>query len=237
MNHLFKICVLSGVLLIFGCKKETEKPKVIYESNKKPEQAAKKDSTALVIADLPIHMEGTGFLLFPVGEYRLADNSEYASSRGGSLNYKVSNYSEYQISGFIRNIKFQQIGKDTIYALTDKSINIQSVTYLKNIADRSKQQLLVYVLEDMDTNKDVKLDDSDIHSLYLSEISGGRFTKVSTDFQELIDWNVVESMNRLYYRTTEDTNKNGAFDKDDMLHYYFVDLADKAWKSIEYKPL
>jgi hypothetical protein len=108
---------------------------------------------------------------------------------------------------------------------------------LKTVADKTKQQILVYVLEDMDTNKDVKLDDNDIKSLYLSDISGDRFTKISLDYQELIDWKVLESNNRLYYRTIEDSNKNGAFDKKDQLHYYFIDLSGKEWKSIEYNPV
>jgi hypothetical protein len=43
---------------------------------------------------------------------------------------------------------------------------------------------------DADTNRDGKLDSSDIKSLYLSEI---RFTKVSMDLQELIDWNLIDS--------------------------------------------
>jgi hypothetical protein len=71
----------------------------------------------------------------------------------------------------------------------------------------------------MDTNKDGKLDTSDIKALYLSKISGEKFTKISSDFQELIDWKLIES-NRLYYRTVEDTNKNGQFDKKDVVIYY-----------------
>jgi hypothetical protein len=46
---------------------------------------------------------------------------------------------------------------------------------------------------DLDTNKDGKLDSSDIKCLYLSDISGKKFTKISADFQELIDWNLIES--------------------------------------------
>jgi hypothetical protein len=46
---------------------------------------------------------------------------------------------------------------------------------------------------DADTNRDGKLDSSDIKSLYLSEISGKRFTKVSMDLQELIDWKLIDS--------------------------------------------
>jgi hypothetical protein len=65
---------------------------------------------------------------------------------------------------------------------------------------------------DADTNRDGKLDSSDIKSLYLSEISGKRFTKVSMDLQ-LIDWNLIDSKSRLYFRTVEDTNKMGSLIK------------------------
>jgi hypothetical protein len=96
---------------------------------------------------------------------------------------------------------------------------------------------MVYTVADMDTNKDNKLDNNDIKSLYVSDISGKNFTKISVDFQELIDWNVIDSRNRLYFRTVEDTNKNGAFDKEDRLHYFYLDLLAKEWKAEEYRPI
>jgi hypothetical protein len=221
-------------MFLFSCKKEVETPKVIYENPSKAVIAAKADTTKIEVADLPIQMEGTNYLLFPIGELSVSDKNYDSSSRRNQLNYKISNYSEYQITGYMRNLKMQQIGKDTITSLTDKDILIQSITYLKSIATKTKQQILVYVLEDMDTNKDLKLDDNDIKSLYLSDISGDRFSKVSVDFQELIDWNLVESTNRLYFRTIEDTNKNGEFDKKDIVHYHFIDLSGKDWKVSDY---
>ncbi len=225
-------------MFLFSCKKEVETPKVIYENPSKVVIVPIDDTTKIEVADLPIQMEGTNYLLFPIGQLSVSDKNYDSSSRGGNqLNYKVSNYSEYQITGFLRNVKMQQIGKDSIKTLTDKDIVIQSITYLKSIADKTKQQILVYVIEDMDTNKDLTLDDNDIKCLYLSDISGNRFIKISVDFQELIDWNVVESINRLYFRTIEDTDKNGEFDKKDKLHYHYIDLSNKDWKSNEYNPI
>lgn len=229
--------VLFFVILFSSCKQEKEKPKVIYEGPSKVESQSKKDTARVTIVGLPIQMEGTNFLLFPVGELNSSEKGLDSYSGSSQMNYKVSNYSEYQITGYIRNLKFQRVGQDSISNLTDKNILIQSITYLKTIGDKTKQHILVYELEDMDTNKDVKLDDNDIKSLYLSDISGGRFTKLSMDFHELIDWKVVETVNRLYYRTSEDTNKNGAFDNNDKFHYFYVDLSGKEWQPIEYNPL
>ena len=151
--------------------------------------------------------------------------------------FVVSNYGGYEITGYLSNLKFQEVGSDSLKVLTDKPIMIERISYLKTIADKTKKQLLVYVLEDMDSNKDGKLDSSDIKNLYISTINGSNFTKLSAEFHELIDWSLIESQNRLYFRTIEDTNKNGAFDKDDKVHYHFVDLLTKELKVEEYQPL
>lgn len=159
-----------------------------------------------------------------------------SNSRNNSVSYTVSNYGEYEITGYLNNIKFKEIGKDTLYSLTDKPVVIQSATFLKEHAVKNKQQLLVYVLGDMDTNKDAKLDESDIKALYISEINGANFTKLSEDFQELIDWKYLETNNSIFFRTVEDTNKNGEMDSTDKVIYSKVNLLDKEWKVEKYDP-
>ncbi|SNB02872.1 putative lipoprotein (fragment) [Flavobacterium psychrophilum] len=89
----------------------------------------------------------------------------------------------------------------------------------------------------MDTNNDGKINSSDIKTIYLSDISGSKFTKIAADFEELIDWNLIESNSRLYFRTIEDINKNGAFDKTDKVHYHFVNFQNKDWKVEEYSAI
>lgn len=228
-------------LLFTGCKEDIAgKPKVIYETAAKAEAEIKIDTAQIEIADLPIQMQGTNYLIHPVGDLNVGGNTKakYESvSRVNDISFTVSNYSENEITGYLRNLKFQEIGSDSIKPLSDKPLLIQTATFLKSVADRTKQQIMVYSLADMDTNKDGKLDVNDIKSLYISEISGNRFTKMSVDFQELIDWNMVESQNRLYFRTIEDTNKNGEFDKNDAVHYHFIDLRTKDWKVFDYKPV
>lgn len=230
----FTLFVLA---ICFSCKnEEAEKPKVIYEELPKSKDVLVKDTSQIVVADLPINLEGTNFLIHPVGVVAQKGKG-YKTSSYAQEGFTVSNYGEFQITGFLKNLKFQEIGKDSIYLLTDKPILIETATYLKNLADKSKNQLLVYTLADMDTNKDGKLDNSDIKSLYLSTVSGQKFTKLTQDFQELIDWKVIESKNLLYFRTLEDTNKNGEFDPRDKLHYYVVNLANNEWKINTYNPI
>ena len=235
MKNIFFFLIVS--LAFVSCKKEEqEKPKVIYETQPKSQAKPQVDTSKADISDLPVHMEGTNFLIFPVGDMNFFKKQGYASSKGDkNISYTISNYGEYEITGYLDNLKFQEIGKDTIYALTDKNVLIQSATYLKNHADKTKQQLMVYVLQDIDTNKDNKLDINDIKSLYISSIDGKNFTKLTEDFQELIDWKYVPAKNGIYFRAVEDTNKNGEFDSNDKIVYSFVNLTSKEWKAEEFQ--
>lgn len=238
MKNYYPFILVLAALLITSCKKqEDEKPKVTYDtvSKDKPAEIIA-DTTQVAVADLPIAMEGTNYLIHPIGVVAGGNRGLKSSSDTGE-GFTVSNYGEYQITGYLSNLKFQEIGKDSLHALTDKPILIETATYLKTLADKTKQQLLVYSLADMDTNKDGKLDSSDIKSLYISTVAGLRLTKLSVDFQELVDWKVIESKNLLYFRTIEDTNKNGEFDAEDHLQYQFVNLLDKEWKVTAYKPI
>lgn len=229
-----------AILLLTSCKEEVEKPKVTYDGTSRAKELVKTDSTQIQIADLPLQMEGTDYLIHPVADLSIREKgikARYGSSSVNDLSFTISNYGEFEITGFLQNLKFQKIDSDSIRKLTDKRVLIQTATYLKSVADKTNNQIMVYTMVDMDTNKDGKLDISDIKALYLSEISGERFTKISSDFQELIDWKLIGSNNRLYYRTVEDTNKNGEFDKKDVVNYYYIDLSKKEWKIIGYEPV
>ncbi|RDI58180.1 hypothetical protein [Flavobacterium glaciei] len=229
-----------AILLLTSCKEEVEKPKVTYDGTSRAKELVKTDSTQIQIADLPLQMEGTDYLIHPVADLSIREKgikARYGSSSVNDLSFTISNYGEFEITGFLQNLKFQKIDSDSIRKLTDKRVLIQTATYLKSVADKTNNQIMVYTMVDMDTNKDGKLDISDIKALYLSEISGERFTKISSDFQELIDWKLIGSNNRLYYRTVEDTNKNGEFDKKDVVNYYYIDLSKKEWKIISYEPV
>ena len=231
--------LVLGALLIWSCKEEAPQPKVIYDKTNTSSKEVRTDTTSFTIVDLPIQFEGTDVLLFPVGALTYAkEQSNYGkySSESG-INYTISNVDQFEIAGNLTNIKFQAIGKDSLVPLTKQPIHIERVNYLSGVVARIKKQLLVYKVQDLDTNKDGKRNENDINSLYISKLDGSEFQKLSLDYHELIDWNIADSRGRLYFRTVEDLNKNGAFDKADKVHYYFVDLAAKSLEAIEYHPL
>lgn len=240
------LCLLSFITLIsfWSCKEEKPTPKVIYEESKpKITETKKIDTTAIKIADLPILMEETQYLIHPVGDIRIYENTRYSrstsygSSKVNNFSYAISNYNPFEITGYLDNLKFQHIDSTSVYSLTDKKMQIYTVTYLQSIASKINRKILLYSLADSDTNRDGKIDQNDIKSLYLSNINGTNFLKLTEDYNEVIDWNVVEKLNRLYFRCIEDINKNGAFDKKDKVHYHFINLANDEWKAEEYFPI
>ena len=240
MKNIKIVVLFVSVLILASCKEEVEKPKVIYDGANKEKPYSKIDSTQIAIADLPIQIEGTDYLIHPVGDLRVYERgtkSRYGSSSVIDLSFTISNFGENEITGYLQNLKFQKINSDSIRALTDKQVLIQTATYLSGIADKTNKKIMVYTLFDIDSNRDGKLDTSDIKSLYLSDISGSDFTKISVNFQELIDWSLIESQNRLYFKTVEDTNKNGQFDKNDVVHYNYINLANSDWKVDSYEPI
>jgi hypothetical protein len=227
------------MIVLISCKKEKVQPKVIYEDKLKKE-VIKIDSSQIKVADLPIWLEGTDYLLHPIGNvsvYESTDKSSYRSVYKDEMSYSVSNYNRFELTGNLQNILFQQKDKDSLKPLTDKKVNILTATYLYDNAIKSKNKIIVYTLIDQDTNKDGNIDQNDIKSLYLSKIDGSSFQKITLEFQELIDWNIIENKNRLYYRAIDDTNKNGKFDKNDKMHYCFIDLNNVTFKITEYFPI
>ena len=66
-------------------------------------------------------------------------------------------------------------------------------------------------------------------------------TTVASEMDDSIHWNgfisAVAAISDTETTYLEDINKNGAFDKDDKVHYHYVDLLSKDWKVVEYSPI
>ena len=106
---------------------------------------------------------------------------------------------------------------------------------MRAVFNHSNKQFILYTITDFDSNKDLILNSKDIESLYISDIDGTGFMKLTSNFQELVDWEIIEIQNRIYFTTSEDIDKNGLFTKSDKLHYFYYDFDDS--KLIEYNPL
>ncbi|WP_178983805.1 hypothetical protein [Winogradskyella helgolandensis] len=199
----------------------------------------KKDSSKIEIADLPILIDSTDYLIHPIGYVTEYNNSRFSSySKGsGRTSYAVSHYNNFSISGELSNIKFQHLNSEKITALTDELIEITSIRFLETIRAQNGLQFLVYTIRDADTNKDTKLNSNDIETLYISTISGKGLKKLTPELAQIVDWNVIPQQSRLYFKSISDTNKNGEFDKNDRVNYQYVNLEDEHLNVIHYNPL
>ena len=65
-----------SALILISCEDKPEPPKVIYEDKSTTAvQKAADDTTQIEVADLPIHLEGTSFLIHPVADMGVAANN------------------------------------------------------------------------------------------------------------------------------------------------------------------
>ncbi len=186
------------------------------------------------VAHLPVHIDSTKYLLHPVGELG-EERSGYFSS-GSSAGSNVFQSSDV-IRGRMTNIKFQQLDSEEIVPLTNERVVIYSVQFLRSIFENTGKQFLIYEMRDRDTNGDENLDGEDASSLYISNINGENFRKLTPEGQHLLQLTVVDELNRLYFKTSEDSNGDGEFDNNDRQHVYYVDLASEALNVTAYFPL
>ena len=105
-------------------------------------------------------MEGTKYLIHPVGDIRVYDDLSkvYGSSKTNQVSYAISNYNRFEITGYFDNLKFQHIDSTSVVALTDKKIQIQTATYLSGIAEKYKKQILASlnnIANKLDSNFDL----------------------------------------------------------------------------------
>lgn len=225
----FKYLISVSIVALFSCKKEEIKPKVKYTP--RDNKMVVKDTSKMELVDLPIHFKGSSALIYPVGSLtvdELKSRGNYDSnSYKGSQSFSVSNFMDDEITGFLTNLKFQTETSDTLKVLTDKNILIERVSYV------NEAKTLVYVLEDEDSNQDNILDENDLKVLYVSNENGTNFIKLSPELHQIIDWNYIQKTNKIYFRSLEDSNKNGNFDKKDKFHFYYYDLKNKEVNEIK----
>lgn len=190
------------------------------------------NSENLMVANLPVHIDSTNYLIHPVGKIEVREGY-YGSGSGSSGSAAVGD----EIFGNFTNLRFQELNSEEFTDLTNQNLRILSVQFLREIFENTGKQFLLYKILDSDTNEDGKLNSNDHKALYISGINGSDLRKISPAGQLLQDYEVLPGVNRLYFRCIEDMNGNGRLDADDKPHYFYLDLASEALKVTEYFPM
>ncbi|HCO66840.1 MAG TPA: hypothetical protein DIT04_03660 [Dysgonomonas sp.] len=242
------------VLAAYSCMDNAEKPRVEYSEDAiKPitMDEVMSDTTKTIVATLPVYFDSTTVLLQPSGLINIKEIKDMSVL--GRLSYPIESksYREKtkdsdfhlgaiyadQLSGQISNIYFDDLTNNVQRLLTEDYISISQVVYLREIAKKTGRDYLIYFVYDRDTNRDGKLNSGDILTLYMSNLDGSGFVKISKDNHQLADYKLVVIANRYYFTTIEDVNRDGYFNKGDKYNYYYIDFSQESYEIVEYNPV
>ncbi len=241
------INILGIFLILLSCGK---KPLKIDYENQQSNDSLKmenliSDTTKALVAELPILFDSVKFLIHPIGLINLNDRSSKGMIRSGSISgsshsssgFYVSSSNENFFSGNMTNLVFENISNEEQRLLTDRVINIKTFRYLKEIYKKVNRQYILYTVIDWDSNHDMELNYFDLESLYMSNIDGSNFKKLTQNQHDYTSGKLIIKELRYYYKTIEDVNRDGLFDKQDKVHYYYIDFTKIPIEVIEYNPL
>lgn len=224
MKHLI-FCIVTAILLI-SCG---QKPKIDYENKIDTTSVLDdsiKDTTKIMVSELPVKFDSTDVLMFAVGLVDLQERGGYIKTGSDySTSDIASSYfnKDHLIGNFI-NLVFRDKSGDE-RKLTDKKIKVRNVNFLREIFNKTKTGYILYSISDRDTNGDKELSHADLEALYISKIDGRDFRKISKELHEFYDYNLIKGENKVYFRTLEDINKDGELNNKDKFHYYYIDFA------------
>jgi hypothetical protein len=199
-----------------------------------------KDTTKILVSELPITFDSTDILLFGIRLVDLQERGGYSkmgSSSSGSSDYGSSHLNGDNLRGSFVNIVFHDRTGDSERKLTDKKMEIREVNFLRGIFRKTKTGYLLYSISDRDSNGDKELNDGDLEALYISKVDGSDFKKLTKELHELYDWRLIAGDSRIYFRTLEDKNKDGELNNKDKFHYYYIDFSGDKYAISEYNPM
>ncbi len=231
---VFYIGIYFILIMFFtGCFSDNRN--ISYEEDENIEESIEQndimtDSSFMKMINMPIHFDSLDYIIYPLSIFK--NNDRKSSKRSYDYekwdynsnydNYNYETYDEY--SGGFYNLVFQNSKTGEIKYLTDKRIRGSSFRYLREIYHKTGKKYLLLELKDADTNKDGLIDYKDITSLYICDISGNNFTKLSPENENLVNWKIDNQIGKIYFQTQKDINKDGFFDTADSTLLYFIDV-------------
>lgn len=247
MKKIVFTLTFAIAILLVACD-DMQTPRVRYADGITDSLTVEKmleDTTKILMASMPIHFDSTEVLIHPIGwedvylvdSYGMSVDRLKKTDRVSSSSQHISFNNRNFISGSMVNLIFEDATTGEFRKLTDKAVVITSVTYLRDVVKRTNRHCLLYTVYDRDYNRDGRLDYRDLSACYMSNLDGTNFTKITQDYHYLESSQLVEQSSKYYFRTIEDVNKDGIYNKKDKYHYYYVDLKNGDFTPVEYFPL
>lgn len=234
------LIVIAWSLLIGGCNQSASK--IDYENQIDTIATVidiSEDTTKILVSELPVKIDCTDVLIYAVSLVDLQTRNR--SKKIGSGSYSGSDFgSRYfngnDMTGRFTNLIFEDLNANR-KVLTNHKMMITRAYFLRSIFDVTKKRYLMYTIYDRDTNGDGRFNTADLESLYLSDINGEGFSKITKELHEFYDYQVITEDNKLYFRTLEDINKDGKLNNQDKFHHYKIEFDENGYDVREYDPL
>jgi len=226
MKKIYFLFLLS--VLLISCS-EKKKPVVLEgQTNNLTMDSLFEDTTKVLNIDLPDLIDSVNQIL--VHEIHVTRSKEYDRS------FSIKKSKDYYGSNMV-NLIFEDVINKKSYLLTNNQLQIISYELACLLKRRTGKSYILYRVIDRDYNNDGILDGKDISSLYISDINGTSFTKLTKDKENIRNGEWMYPLNRYYFRTLEDSNKDGYFDFKDKVHYYYLQFDEQGYQVVEYNPL
>lgn len=225
MKKILALFLLAGML--FSCS-EPRVPGIVAgdePANVQTMDSLMEDTTKVLNVHLPSLVDSARQILV---------HEIYLETR---LNLDDRSYSKKEYIGGqinIANLIFEDVINQKKHLLTDNQINISSYSQLR---DKAGNRYFLYRVIDRDYNKDGKMNSADVESLYISNIDGTSFSKLTKGNEEVKDCKWLNILDRYYFTTLEDSDKNGFFDIKDKMHHYYIQFNSGGYNVLEYNPL
>ncbi|WP_077403501.1 hypothetical protein [Cellulophaga omnivescoria] len=225
-------------LLISSCDKKIFKAQTELKTN----HQTIINSHNKKIADLPFQIDSitTQILIHPIisideDSEKLINRSSYKNNN--IVNQGISQYGDV-INGNIVNLKFEALNTNNLITLTSKEIQINSITFLRDIYKETNKEILLYSVIDTDTNNDNQINYKDQSTLYISHIDGSYFKRISITKKDIIHhYKFTLDNQKLYFNTLVNTNKDNILNTQDSIYYGYIDLLSNNLNIIPYTPI
>ncbi|WP_431292160.1 hypothetical protein [Pedobacter sp. P26] len=169
----------------------------------------------------PIIIHKTDILLYPL---KLNDNDDNES-------YKR------EVSTNHWNLIFYNIisGKSELLTNAKMIINSFSIGHSENPNNRQttlSDQFIYYDITDSDNDGDKKLTPKDPKKLYLSNLQGKSFTRISPNNYDLSSWKIDDKHDLILMDLIKDSNGDKEFNDKDEVEYFVYNLKTGVLKAV-----
>ena len=176
------------------------------------------DTNMVFQPQFPILPDSSDYFIH-FSEYAEIDRAERSWLKVGSS----YSYSSERYKRLISNIAFQHKDSLTMSDLTNRKILFTGFEKLHRTG-HSQEAFMIYSVLESDTDKNGKVDFDDSHSVYLSDIDGTRFTRITPNGQYALDTEYYSDVHILYQRSFVDLDSNLCFSAKDSLCLSYIDL-------------